>query len=354
MPWSWSRLRRQPAPQPHNHNDSQEEDMQNYLRIASLMVAMTVGALSAAPAVSAEQKWPERPIRMVIPFAAGGGTDVLGRMLAQKMSEGLGQPIVVENKPGAGGSVGTADVAKATPDGYTILLGSSSTHGINPVLYSKLPYDAINDFEPIALIATNKFVMAVPGKFPANNLQEFITLTKADPEKYPYASSGNGTTSHLAGALFVKQSGVPLAHIPYKSNVPGLNDLMAGRVAVMFDNITAMQGQIQAGMVKPIATTGETRSPILPDVPTMKEQGLQDYQIGGWFVLMAPAKTPKAITQRIYEELKKVVSQKDVHDRMVAIGADPQVEGPDDLRKHLATEIPRWKEIVDLAGAKVD
>lgn len=319
---------------------------------AAALVALGVTSI-VTPSVAAAN-WPDRPIRMVIPFAAGGGTDVLGRLLAQKMSEGLGQPVVVENKPGAGGSVGTADVAKARPDGYTILLGSSSTHGINPGLYAKLPYDAIADFEPIALIATNKFVMAVPGNFPANNLKEFLELARANPQQYTYASSGNGTTSHLAGALFVKQADIPLAHIPYKSNVPGLNDLMAGRVSLMFDNITAMQGQLKAGMVKPLATTGDVRSPILPDVPTMKEQGLPDYQIGGWFVLMAPAHTPKEITHRIYEALKTAVSEPAVHERMVSIGADPQVEGPEYLRKHLETEIPRWKEIIELAGAKVD
>ncbi|MDS1140072.1 tripartite tricarboxylate transporter substrate binding protein [Pusillimonas sp. SM2304] len=303
---------------------------------------------------AAAQSWPERPIRMVIPFATGGGTDILGRFLAQKMSEGLGQTIVVENKPGAGGSVGTADVAKAKPDGYTFLLGSSSTHGINPVLYSKLPYDPIKDFAPIAIIATNKFVMAVPSSLPANNLQEFLALTRADPEKYVYASSGNGTTSHLAGALFTQMSGIPLMHIPYKSNVPALNDLMAGRVSVMFDNITAMQGQLASGMVKPIATTGDTRSPILPDVPTMQEQGLKDYRIGGWFCMVAPAGTPAEITERIYRELARVVALPEVAEKMIAIGADPQVGSPAELQQLIATEIPRWKSIVDMAGAKVE
>lgn len=317
-------------------------------------VITSVGVMAVAqPAVAADD-WPRHSIRMVIPFAAGGGTDILGRLLAQRMSDGLGQPVVVENRPGAGGSVGTAEVAKSRPDGYTILLGSSSTHGINPVLYSDLPYDPIKDFEPVALIATNKFVMAVPGKFPANNLQEFLDLTRQAPEKYAFASSGNGTTSHLAGALFVKQSGIPLLHVPYKSNAPGLNDLMAGRVSLMFDNITAMQGQIESGLVKPIATTGDTRSPILPNVPTMQEQGLTEYRIGGWFVLMAPAGTPKPIAERLYKELAKVIEQPEVSERMIAIGADPQVEGPDYVRKHIETEIPKWREIVEMAGAKID
>lgn len=320
--------------------------------VAGLLASVGVVAL-AQPAAAADD-WPKQPIRMVIPFAAGGGTDILGRLLAQKLSEGLGQTVVVDNRPGAGGSVGTAEVARAKPDGYTILLGSSSTHGINPVLYSNLPYDAVKDFQPVALIATNKFVMAVPGNFPANNLKEFLDLTRKAPDKYAYASSGNGTTSHLAGALFVKQSGIPLLHVPYKSNVPGLNDLMAGRVSLMFDNITAMQKQIEAGLVKPIATTGDTRSPILPNVPTMQEQGMKDYRIGGWFVVMAPAGTPKPIAERLYQELAKVIKQPEVSNRMIAIGADPQVESPDQTGKYIQTEIPRWREIVEMAGAKID
>ena len=327
---------------------------QKRLFVNCVLAGLGGGLLAAAlPAVAADP-YPQRPIRMVIPFAAGGGTDVLGRLLAQKMGEGLKQAIVVDNKPGAGGSVGTADVAKAAPDGYTILLGSSSTHGINPVLYSKLPYDAVKDFAPIGQIATNKFVMAVPADFPAKNLQEFLAVTRANPGKYNYASSGNGTTSHLAGALFVQMSGIPLAHIPYKSNVPGLNDLIAGRVSVMFDNITAMQGQLQAGLVRPIATTGDVRSPILKDVPTMEEQGLKGYRIGGWFCLLAPAGTPAPIVERLQAELARVGAMPEVRDKMFAIGADPLVGTPADLAKLIATEIPRWKGIVETAGAKVE
>ncbi|CAN5399750.1 tripartite tricarboxylate transporter substrate binding protein [soil metagenome] len=321
--------------------------------ILAAWLSVAAMAISTAPAV-ADDKYPSRPIRMVIPFAAGGGTDVLGRLLAQKMSEGLGQPIIVDNKPGAGGSLGTADVAKSTPDGYTFLLGSSSTHGINPVLYTKLPYDAIKDFAPIAVIATNKFVMAVPAASPAKNLPQFLAMVRANPGKYDYASSGNGTTSHLAGSLFVQMAHVQMTHIPYKSNVPALNDLMGDRVAVMFDNITAMQGQIQSGLVRAIATTGATRSPILPDVPTMEEQGLTGYRIGGWFCLLAPANTPPAIVDRLYRELAKVVATPEVNDKMIAIGADPQVGGPADLAKLISTEIPRWKGIVDAAGAKLE
>jgi tripartite-type tricarboxylate transporter receptor subunit TctC len=320
----------------------------------TFIMSTLAGGLTLALPALAQTGYPQRPIRMVIPFAAGGGTDVLGRLLAQKMGEGLKQAIVVDNKPGAGGSVGTADIAKAPADGYHILLGSSSTHGINPVLYSKLPYDAVKDFAPIGVLATNKFVMAVPADFPAKNLQEFLAVTRANPSKYTYASSGNGTTSHLAGALFAQMSGIPLTHIPYKSNVPGLNDLIAGRVSVMFDNITAMQGQLKAGLVRAIATTGDVRSPILPDVPTMEEQGLKGYRIGGWFILLAPAGTPKDIVERLQAELARVVRMPEVNDKMIAIGADPYILSPEDSVRHIAAEIPRWRGMVETAGAKVE
>lgn len=321
-------------------------------RSALLGLGAAAGTL-ALPA-RAQANWPQRPIHLVIPFAAGGGTDILGRLLAMKMSEGLGQSVVVENKPGAGGSVGTASVAKATPDGYTILMGSSSTHGINPALYSKLPYDAQKDFAPIALIATNKFVMSVPAASPAKNLQEFIAMVKADPGKYEYASSGNGTTSHLAGSTFVHMAGLDMLHVPYKSNVPGLNDLIANRVAVMFDNITAMQSQLKAGTIRAIATTGAERSPILPDVPTMEEQGLKGYQLGGWFCLLAPAGTPDAIVERIHRELARVVAIPEVRARMEEIGTDPDVRPPQGLKDMIATEIPRWRKMIETAGAKVE
>lgn len=330
--------------------------MTNPFFTKNILAALITGAslVSLALPAWAADAWPSRPLRMVVPFAAGGGTDVLARLLAQKMSEGLGQPIIVDNKPGAGGSVGTADVAKSAPDGYTILMATSSTHGINPGLYNNLPYDAIRDFAPVAKIATNKFVMAVPAAFPAKSLQEFLAVVRANPGKYNYASSGNGTTSHLAGSTFVQATGVMLLHVPYKSNAPALNDLIAGRVAVMFDNITAMQGQLKAGLVRPIATTGATRSPILKDIPTMEEQGLKGYHIGGWFALLAPANTPPDLVNRLYRELARVVALPEVHEKMVAIGADPQVAPPAELAKLIASELPRWKSIIETSGTKIE
>lgn len=320
--------------------------------LAIVPVAIVTVATGVANASS--DNFPERPITLVVPFGAGGGTDVLGRLLAEHMSEGLGQPVVVENRPGAGGSIGTSQVAKSRPDGYTILLGTSSTHGINPAVYSDLPYDAINDFAPIGLVATNQFVAAVPADFPANNLAEFRTAVQAKPEDFNYGSSGNGTTSHMAGALFVQMSELPLTHIPYKSNGPALIDLIAGRVSLMFDNITAMQQQIESGTIKPIGTTGRARSPILPNVATLEEQGLDGYQIGGWFGMLAPAGTPAPVVDKLSKELARVLQMPEVSERMKAVGADPEISTPEEFQVWIQTEIPRWGEIVDIAGAKIE
>jgi tripartite-type tricarboxylate transporter receptor subunit TctC len=322
-----------------------------FLRV--LIVTSAMGLFCNA-AIAQQSAWPNRPIRMVIPFGAGGGTDVIGRLLAQKLTESLGQPVVVENRPGAGGSLGTSEVARAPADGYTLLLGSSSTHGINPGMYTKLPYDPIKDFEPVALIATNLFVMSVPKDSPVKTVADLVRLAQASPGKYDYASSGNGTTSHLAAALFVSMSGAKLTHIPYKSNVPGLTDLVAGRVAMMFDNITAMQTQINAGTIRPIATTGLKRTTVLKDVPTLDESGVKGYDIRGWFCMLAPAGTPAAIVIRLNQELVKIVAMPEVAEKLVAIGADPETGSPEDLKKLIASEITKYKNVIEIAGARVE
>jgi len=323
-------------------------------KIARTLIVVALTGFFCAAAMAQQNAWPSRPIRMVIPFGAGGGTDVIGRLLAQKLTESLGQTVVVENRPGAGGSLGTSEVARAPADGYTILLGSSSTHGINPGMYAKLPYDPIKDFEPIALIATNLFVMSVPKDSPVKTVSDLVKLSQSEPGKYDYASSGNGTTSHLAAALFVSMSGAKLTHIPYKSNVPGLTDLVAGRVAMMFDNITAMQTQINAGTIRPIATTGLKRNAVLKEVPTLDESGIKGYDIRGWFCMLAPAGTPVEIVNKLNRELLRIVAMPEVTEKLVAIGADPETGSPQDLKKLIAAEITKYKNIIEIAGAKVE
>ena len=326
----------------------------NFCHVANALVATLFVGLFSASALAQTAQWPTRPIKIVIPFGAGGGTDVIGRFLAQKLTENLGQTVVVDNRPGAGGSLGSAEVARAPADGYTILLGSSSTHGINPGMYAKLPYDPIKDFEPIGLIATNLFVMSVPNDSPVKTVADLVRLSQASPGQYDYASSGNGTTSHLAAALFVHMSGAKLTHIPYKSNVPGLTDLMAGRVAMMFDNITAMQRQISAGMIRPIATTGLKRNVALKDVPTLDESGVKGYDLQGWFCFLAPAGTPVDIVTRLNQALVKVIAMPEVTEKLIAFGADPETSTPQELKNLIASEIIKYKKIIDIAGAKVE
>ena len=325
-----------------------------FSKLYPVLLVMLVAGFFCNAAIAQPLAWPTRPIRMVIPFGAGGGTDVIGRLLAQKLTESLGQPVVVENRPGAGGSLGTSEVARAAADGYTILLGSSSTHGINPGMYATLPYDPIKDFEPVALIATNLFVMSVPKDSPVKTVADLVNLSKAAPGKYDYASSGNGTTSHLAAALFVSMSGAKLTHIPYKSNVPGLTDLVAGRVSMMFDNITAMQTQISAGTIRPIATTGLKRNAVLKDVPTLDESGIKGYDIRGWFCLLAPAGMPQAVVMKLNQELVRIVALPEVTEKLVSIGADPETGSPEDLKKLIASEIIKYKKIIEIAGARLE
>ncbi|MEI7568826.1 MAG: tripartite tricarboxylate transporter substrate binding protein [Alcaligenaceae bacterium] len=326
----------------------------NFRHVAYALLATVLFGLSSTSVVAQTAQWPTRPIKIVIPFGAGGGTDVIGRFLAQKLTENLGQTVVVDNRPGAGGSLGSAEVARAPADGYTILLGSSSTHGINPGMYAKLPYDPLKDFEPIGLIATNLFVMSVPNDSPVKTVADLVRLSQASPGQYDYASSGNGTTSHLAAALFVHMSGAKLTHIPYKSNVPGLTDLMAGRVAMMFDNITAMQRQISAGMIRPIATTGLKRNVALKDVPTLDESGVKGYDLQGWFCFLAPAGTPIDIVTRLNQALVKVIAMPEVTEKLIAFGADPETSTPQELKNLIASEIIKYKKIIDIAGAKVE
>jgi tripartite-type tricarboxylate transporter receptor subunit TctC len=221
-------------------------------------------------------------------------------------------------------------------------------------MYAKLPYDPIKDFEPIGLIATNLFVMSVPKDSPVKTVADLVRLSQAAPGQYDYASSGNGTTSHLAAALFVSMSGAKLTHIPYKSNVPGLTDLMAGRVAMMFDNITAMQRQISAGTIRPLATTGLKRNAVLQDVPTVDEAGVKGYDLRGWFCLLAPAGTSVAIVSRLNQELVRVIAMPEVGEKLISLGADPETGTPQELKTLIASEIIKYKKIIDLAGAKVE
>lgn len=279
---------------------------------------------------------------------------MLGRLIAQKMTEHLGQPVIVDNRPGSSGRMGIAEVARASVDGYTILIGTNSTDAINPGLYSKLTYDPINDFAPVSLMATNRFVMTVPASLPVTTVGELINLAKANPGKYDYASTGNGTTSNLSAVLLVFMPGAPPSHIPYKSNAPALVDLLAGRVSVMFDNITAIQTHIQSGALRPIATTGLTRSPILKDIPTLSVSGVKGSGIIGWFCILAPAATSPDVVNRLTRELVRIIALSEVREKISSIGAEPETSTPAALKRLITTELPKWKNLIQMTGAKID
>ena len=299
--------------------------------------------------------YPEQPVRIVVPFAAGGGTDVMGRMFAQKLSDAWKVPVLVENRPGAGGTLGSTAVARAPADGYTVLLGSISTHAISPGIYAKLDYDPVKDFEAVARAGTTPFVMTVHPGVSANTVGELIALARANPKKYDYASSGNGTTSHLCGALFTQLAKVEMTHIPYKANAPGLTDLLGGRVTFMFDNIIAMQPHIRAGKLKALAVTGSERVASLPNVPTMIESGLPAYEVTGWFGFWLPAGTPRAVVAKLNGELTRIARLPDVKARAEEQGVDlSRALSPQEYSAYVQSELIKWRAIIRDAGAKLD
>ena len=294
-------------------------------------------------------------MRIVVPFAAGGGTDVMGRMFAQKLADAWKVPVLVENRPGAGGTLGSTAVARAPADGYTVLLGSISTHAISPGIYAKLDYDPVKDFEAVARAGTTPFVMTVHPGVSANTVGELIALARANPKKYDYASSGNGTTSHLCGALFTQLAKVEMTHIPYKANAPGLTDLLGGRVTFMFDNIIAMQPHIRAGKLKALAVTGSERVPSLPNVPTMIESGLPTYEVTGWFGFWLPAGTPRAVVAKLNGELTRIARLPDVKARAEEQGVDlAKPLSPQEYSAYVQSELIKWRGIIRDAGAKLD
>ena len=310
--------------------------------------AWPLGARAQAPA------YPTRPITLVVPFAAGGSTDVVGRLVAQKMSDILGQQVVVENVVGAGGNVGAARVAKAEPDGYTILMGTVATHALNPLILKRKPYDPVTDFSPVALLAVVPNVLIVNPNLPAKNVQELIALLKADPGKYNYASSGVGTPLHLSGELFKSLAGVQMTHIPYRGSGPALNDVVAGQVPIQFDNLPSASEFIKAGSLRALAVTTKERAPSFPDVPTIAESGLPGYETYTWNALFAPPKTPKPIVEALNAAAAKALADPGLAERMKGFSAKVTPSTPEALAEHVKSEIAKWTPVVKEAGIQAD
>jgi tripartite-type tricarboxylate transporter receptor subunit TctC len=315
----------------------------------------SAGALVAIVAAGAwAQAYPTRPIRIVVPFPAGGTTDVLARAVAQKLTESLGQPTVVDNRPGAGGNIGAELVAKSAPDGYTLLMGTVGTHAINPSLYPKMPYDHVRDFAPVILVAGVPNVLVINPALPINSVQELIAYGKANPGKLNFASSGNGTSIHLSGELFKTMAGVQMAHIPYKGSAPALQDLVGGQVQLMFDNLPSSLALIKAGKLKALAVTSKERAAALPDVPTLAESGLPGFEASSWFGLLAPAGTPQPVIAKLNAEVAKWLASPEAKEKLLAQGAIAAGGTPEDFARHIAAETAKWQKVVKDSGAKID
>ncbi|CAP43567.1 Bug family tripartite tricarboxylate transporter substrate binding protein [Bordetella petrii] len=328
----------------------------NLIRRRRLALTLAAAALAAAGLPAHAADWPnDKAISYVVPFTVGGSTDVVGRLLAQKLGERLHQSVVVENKPGAAGAIGAAYVAKAPADGYTLFGGTISTHAINASLYKNLRYDPVKDFEPIALVATLPNVLLVDPNLGVNSVAELIALLKREPAKRTFASSGPGTSTHLAGELFADTIGVPLTHVPYKGTPPAMVDVSSGAVTFMFDQMTAALPLLQNGKLKLLAVTTPRRIALSPDTPTMEEAGVAGFQMASWQAVYAPKGTPKPIVDRLSKEIAAILKEPDVQEKLgKTMGMELVGSTPEQLRDLMASEIPRWAEVVKKSGASVD
>lgn len=314
-----------------------------------------LGALFACIAtIASAQGYPTRTIRLVVPFPAGGTTDILAREVAQKLTEVLGQAVVVDNRPGAAGNIGSDLVAKSAPDGYTLLMGTVGTHAINPSLYSKMPYDHVKDFAPVVLVAGVPNVLVVNPALPVNSVSDLIKLAKDKPGQINFASSGSGTSIHLSGELFKTMAGVDMTHVPYKGSSPALTDLIGGQVQIMFDNLPSALPQIKGGRLRAIAVTSLKRAPVLPDIPTISESGLPGFEASSWFGVLAPAGTPAAVVARINTEVNKWLQSADAREKLLGQGAEAAGGSPERFASHIRAESEKWAKVVKASGAKVD
>jgi len=306
------------------------------------------------PALALAQSFPSKPLRMVVPFTPAGAVDIATRATANEMQKVLGQPVAVENKPGAGGNLGVLEVARSAPDGYSIVMSTSGIQAINPFLYAKMPLDVNKDLAPVAPIVSLNNVLVVHPSVPARSVKEVIALARKDPGKWTYASSGNGTSIHMSGAMFTYLTKTELVHIPYKGSAPAVTDLLAGQTNMMFDNIPSSLPHIKAGKLIALATTGAKRDPALPDVPTMQEAGVQGYESGVWFGLMVPAATPKDIIAKLNHAAVEATKSPEFIKRMHDLGYNIIPGSPEDMGKMIQEELRRWGPIVKASGAKVD
>jgi tripartite-type tricarboxylate transporter receptor subunit TctC len=308
--------------------------------------------LLALPAAAAE--FPTRPVKIVVPAAAGGPTHVTAQLLAEKMQASLGQPVVVETHPGAGNNIGAEYVAKSEPDGYTMLLATTGTHAINQTLFKHLPFDPIKDFEPVSLVVQYPLLLVVNPDLPVHSVKELIEYAKQNPGKLNRASGGNGTSMHLAGELFVKQAGIDAPHIPYKGSAPALSDLMGNHVQLMFDSMITALPLVESGKLRALAVTGKTRSPLVPNIPTVAESGLPDYEATGWTGIVVPAKTPPDVVAKLNAAIVLALKSPDLRQALEKQAAEPIGSTPEEFASFIRKETDKWAKTIQAAGISMD
>lgn len=320
----------------------------------SRILGMVLLALSTSmPAGAQTTSFPSKPVTIVSPYAPGGGNDIVSRIIAERLRRLWGQPVVVENRPGAGGNVGTNMVAKSAPDGYTLVMGSLS-YPINASLYSSLPFDPVKDLAAVSLLASGSYMLVAHPSLPVRTVKELVDLAKSKPGRIPYASAGNGAGGHLGMEMFKAAAGIDLVHVPYKGTGPAMNDTVAGQVMLDMDNMLALGAQVKAGRLRALAVTSMQRSPLFPDVPTMAESGFPGFEVSPWFGLLAPAGTPPEVIRKISEDCAKVLAMPDVKELLRAQGAEPVGNSPQQFAVYLASEIEKWRQVVKATGARID
>ena len=321
--------------------------MKRILRICMLCIA----AVSAGQVLA--QAYPHKPLRLVVPFPPGGPTDILGRAIGAKLSEFMGQPVIIDNRGGAGGGIGADNIAKSAPDGYSLLLGTTGTHTINPNLYSKLPYDPIKDFVPISLVVKYLNILVVNPSLPVKSVADLIALAKQKPGQITFGSAGNGSSNHLTAEMLATMTGVKMQHVPYKGSGPALTDVIAGQINFMFDQYSTVAPNIKAGKLRAIGIATKQRHRLLPDVATIGET-VPGFEVSPWYGLFAPAGTPKDIVNRLNTELTKVMKSTDIHNRMTTLGWDPVTNTPEEFAAQIKSELAVWADVVKKSGARID
>ena len=321
------------------------------MRFALALLAALLATGTLPDQAAAAESYPTRAIRIIVAYPAGGANDIVARSIAEELAKDLGQPVVVENKSGAAGVVGAEAAAHAAPDGYTLLMAAGA-HTLAPSLNAKLPYDIVTDFQPVSLAATSTYLLVVNPGVPARSVKELIALAKSQPGKLNFASSGAGAPPHLAGVLFQKMTGTELNHVPYRGDTPGIADLVAGHVQLAFFSISPLIPQVQAGTLRALAITSDTRSAAMPDLPTLAESGLPGYNVGTWWGLMAPAGTPRSVIDRLAVAMKKAVASPSIRERFIAGGIDPKSNTPEEFAAMVKGEVARYRELAKAAGVE--